>query len=221
MTGSARQGAFIAFEGPEGSGKTTQVRTAAAALVAQGLTVTATREPGGTPLGEQLRAILLAVENRAMMPQTEALLLLAARAQHVRDVIEPALSRRDVVLCDRFAGATYAYQGYGRGLALDQLRQLQQFAAGSLLPTLTLLFDLPVEVGLARRRAAGEINRLDAADVDFHQRVRAGYLALAAAEPARWAVIDATRSPATVTRDVLVKLGAHLGLAPRAPSGEA
>ena len=204
--------AFIAFEGPEGCGKTTQVRAARATLAACGVAVTATREPGGTAIGEQLRAVLLDPDHRAMMPHTEALILFAARAQHVREVIEPALARGDVVLCDRFAGATYAYQGYGRGLPLDELRRLQTFAAGALTPALTVLLDLPVATGLARRGAAGEVNRLDAAGLDFHRRVRAGYLALAAAEPARWVVLDAARPVAAVTGDVLALLGERLGL---------
>ena len=203
---------LIAFEGPEGCGKTTQVRAAAAALRASGVAVTATREPGGTPIGEQLRAVLLDTANGAMMPRAEALILFAARAQHVREVIEPALARGEVVLCDRFAGATYAYQGYGRGLPLDELRRLQTFAAGPLAPALTVLLDLPVEVGLARRGTAGDVNRLDAAGLDFHRRVREGYLALAAAEPERWVVLDAARPVAAVTADVLAVLGERLGL---------
>ena len=209
---SPQSSVLIAFEGPEGCGKTTQVRAAAAALRAGGVAVTATREPGGTPIGEQLRAVLLDTANGAMMPRAEALILFAARAQHVCEVIEPALARGEVVLCDRFAGATYAYQGYGRGLPLDELRRLQTFAAGELAPALTVLLDLPPEVGLARRGAAGDVNRLDAAGLDFHRRVREGYLALAAAEPERWVVLDAARPVAAVTADVLAVLGERLGL---------
>jgi dTMP kinase len=167
-----------------------------------------TREPGGTAIGERIRAILLGTEHRAMVPKTEALLLLAARAQHVAEVIEPALSRGEVVLCDRFAGATFAYQGYGRGLPLAELRQLQAFAAGALVPDLTLLFDLPVEIGLARRQAAGDVNRLDAAGLDFHREVRRGYLELAHNEPARWRIIDATRPLPEVTAES-VSIVAH------------
>ena len=205
---------FIAFEGPEGGGKTTQARLAAAALRARGLSVTLTREPGGTAIGEQLRAILLQQSASAMLPQTEALILLAARAQHVREVIVPALERGDVVLCDRYAGATYAYQGYGRGLPLEDLRRLQAFAAGPLLPALTILCDLPAEVGLARRTAAGDVNRIDDAGLDFHRRVRDGYLALAAAEPERWAVVDATAPLDVVRERVLAILSERLGLPP-------
>ena len=215
------QSAFIAFEGPEGSGKTTQARAAAAALAARGVALTVTREPGGTAIGEQVRGVLLNSENRAMMPQTEALLLFAARAQHVREIIEPALARGEVVLCDRFAGATYAYQAYGRGLPLDELRRLQEFAAGALVPALNVLLDLPAEVGLARRSAAGGVNRLDDAGLAFHRRVRDGYLELAAVEPDRWVVVDATRPVGEVTRDVLTILGARLGLSLASAAGAA
>lgn len=203
---------FIVFEGPEGGGKTTQVRAAAAALAARGLPVTVTREPGGTAIGERLRAVLLDADNCAMLPQTEALILFAARAQHVHEVVEPALARGDVVLCDRYVGATYAYQGYGRGLALESLRRMQALAAGALAPGLTLLLDLPPDIGLARRATAGEVNRLDAAGLAFHQRVRAGYLALAAAEPERWVVVDARRSVDEVAANVRKVLGERLGL---------
>ncbi len=202
---------FITFEGPEGGGKSTQVRAVAAALRQEGVAVTTTREPGGTAIGEQIRAVLLGIENRAMLAETETLLLLAARAQHAAEVITPALARGDVVLCDRFVGATYAYQGYGRGLDLARLRQLQEFATGTLQPDLTLLYDLPVEIGLARRQAAGEVNRLDAAGVEFHRRVRAGYRELAAVDPARWVTIDASQPLAQVTAATLAIIGERRG----------
>jgi dTMP kinase len=203
---------FVALEGPEGSGKTTQIHVLARALTARGLTVQATREPGGTPIGEQLRAILLGTATHAMLPQTETLILLAARAQHVAEIIEPALARGAIVLCDRYAGATFAYQGYGRGLPLEVLRSLQTFAAGACAPELTLLFDLPVEVGLARRQATGDLNRLDAAGLDFHRRVRAGYRELAAADPAHWVLLDATQPAAEVTAQALRILASRLRL---------
>lgn len=203
---------FIAFEGPEGGGKSTQIRAAAAALAARGIPYLLTREPGGTAIGEQIRAILLGAENRAMVARTEALLLLAARAQHVAEVLEPALARGETVLCDRFAGATFAYQGYGRGLPLDALQRLQTFAAGALVPDLTFLFDLPVEVGLARRHAAGDTNRLDAAGLEFHRRVRDGYLALAAADPAHWETLNASAPLDVVTSRTLAALRVRLGL---------
>ncbi len=208
---------FVAFEGPEGGGKTTQLPATAAALAARGVAVMAAREPGGTSIGEQLRAVLLNSHNHAMLPETEALILFAARAQHVGQVIAPALARGETVLCDRYAGATYAYQGYGRGLSLEELRRTQAFAVGGAAapePGLILLFDLPPEIGLARRVAAGEVNRLDEAGLDFHRRVRAGYLELAAAEPGRWVVLDATQSPAMVTAQVLRVLVERLGLPP-------
>lgn len=201
-----QQPRFLAFEGPEGGGKSTQVRAVAAALTAAGVSHRLTREPGGTPIGEQIRAILLGLGNQTMEPKTEVLLLLAARAQHVAEVIAPAIARGETVLCDRFAGATLAYQGYGRGLPLDDLRQLHQFAVGPLQPDLTLLFDLPAEAGLARREAAGDVNRLDAAGLVFHQAVRAGYLALAAADPAHWRLLDAQQPVATVTAATLAAL---------------
>jgi len=203
---------FIAFEGPEGGGKSTQIRAVAAVLAARGIPHLLTREPGGTAIGEQIRAILLGVENRAMVARTEVFLLLAARAQHIAEVIAPALERGETVLCDRFAGATFAYQGYGRGLPLDALRKLQTFAAGALTPDLTLLFDVPVEIGLARRQAAGDVNRLDAAGLEFHRRVREGYLALATADPARWETLDATAPRDVVTARTLAVLGEYLDL---------
>lgn len=203
---------FIAFEGPEGGGKSTQIRAVADLLAARGIPHLLTREPGGTAIGEQIRAIVLGVESRAMVARTEALLLLAARAQHIAEVIAPALARGQTILCDRFAGATFAYQGYGRGLPLDELRRLQTFAAGAVVPDLTLLFDLPVEIGLARRKAAGDVNRLDAAGLDFHRRIREGYLALAAADPAHWETLDATAPLDTVTARTLAVIDAHWGL---------
>lgn len=203
---------FIAFEGPEGGGKSTQLRAVAALLAAHNIPHLLTREPGGTAIGEQIRAILLGVENRVMVARTEVFLLLAARAQHIAEVIAPALERGETVLCDRFAGATFAYQGYGRGLPLDELQRLQTFAAGALVPDLTLLFDLPVEVGLARRQAAGDVNRLDAAGLDFHRRVRDGYLALADADRARWERIDAAAPLDAVTARTTAAIGAYLGL---------
>jgi dTMP kinase len=184
------------------------VRAASAALTVAGVPHIVTREPGGTTIGEQIRAILLGAENRAMVPKTEVMLLLAARAQHLAEVITPALERGDSVLCDRYAGATFAYQGYGRGLPLDELRQLQAFAAGDLLPDLTLLYDLPAETGLARRQAAGDVNRLDAAGLAFHRAVRDGYLDLARADRARWQIIDATEALDAVTAETRAILAA-------------
>jgi dTMP kinase len=187
---------FVTFEGPEGGGKTTQMRRLAAYLQEQGIDVLATREPGGTPIGDRVRAILLDPLNAEMQPQAEYLLFSAARAQHVAQVIRPHLQRGGVVLCDRYADASLAYQGYGYQLDLDLLRIITHFATGGLVPDLTFCLDVPVEVGLRRKaKGAGDAwNRMEQKEVDFHLRVRAGYLAMAAREPARWAVIDAAQT---------------------------
>ncbi|WP_299026973.1 dTMP kinase [uncultured Thermanaerothrix sp.] len=189
---------FITLEGPEGSGKTTQAQELAKFLRQQGYTVLATREPGGTSIGDQVRAILTDLQNAAMHPRTEILLFLAARAQLVEEVIRPALAQGHVVLCDRYADSTLAYQGYGHGVNLETLRALLAFATGGLVPDLTLLLDIDPEVGLQRRRRAGQWNRLDAYDLDFHRRVRQGYLELARQEPHRWYVVDASQPVAVV-----------------------
>ena len=187
---------FITFEGPEGGGKTTQMRRLAAYLQEQGYDVLATREPGGTSIGDQVRAILLDPHHTEMQPQADFLLFSAARAQHVTQVIRPHLLRGGVVLSDRYADASLAYQGYGYQLDLDVLRTITRFATGGLVPDLTFCLDVPVAVGLRRKaKGAGDAwNRMEQKEVDFHERVRAGYLAMAADEPARWAVIDATRT---------------------------
>ncbi len=200
-------GLFITFEGPEGSGKTTQIQRLADRLRQAGQPVLTTREPGGTAIGDQIRAVLHDLRNRAMDPRTEVLLYAASRAQLVAEVIRPALARGTIVLCDRYTDSTLAYQGYGRGLDLETLRRMMDFATGGLKPHLTLYLDLPVEKGLARKREAlqrgeGEWNRLDQEEVAFHQRVRAGYLALAAAEPGRWRVLDADRPIEAVQTDI-------------------
>ena len=189
---------FITFEGPEGSGKTTQVRRVADTLRATGVDCIVTKEPGGTPLADQIRAILLHSEN-SMDRLTELLLYAASRRQHVVEVIRPALDRGGVVLCDRFTDATLAYQGFGRLLDLDRLRGLNDWVTDSLVPDLTLLFDIEEEAGLRRARsrnaaATKDEGRFEAEDVRFHRRVREGYLALATAEPQRFAIIDASGS---------------------------
>jgi len=198
-------GRFITLEGSEGAGKTLQAERLADALRERGQHVRLTREPGGTRLGEAIRSIVLARGkdgDAGINARADALLFNAARAQLVATVIEPALQRGDVVVCDRYADSTLAYQGHGAGLPLDALRDLATFATGGLQPDLTILLDLPVEAGLARK--AGEETRFEQAfSVDYHRRVRAGFLALAAAEPARFAVVDATQEPDAVTRDVL------------------
>jgi len=190
---------FITLEGPEGSGKSSQLPALAEFLRRQGRTVLTTREPGGTPIGEQVRAVLTSMKNTGMNPTTEILLFCAARAQLVEEIIRPSLGRSEIVLSDRYADATLAYQGYGHGYALDLLRQLLNFATGGLWPDLTLLLDLSSEDGLRRKRSnGGEWNRLDAYELAFHQRVRAGYLELARQEPQRWRIIDAALPPEMV-----------------------
>lgn len=185
---------FISLEGPDGSGKTTQIAPLADFLRQRGLTVLTTREPGGTSIGEQVRTVLHRLDNTAMHPRSETLLYLAARAQLVEEVIRPALARGEIVLSDRFADSTLAYQGYGHGNDLQIVRQLLHFATGGLWPDLTILFDLSADEGLRRRQTGGgEWNRLDAYQLAFHQRVCEGYRALAAQEPQRWVVIDAAR----------------------------
>lgn len=184
---------FITFEGPEGGGKTTQAARLAEHLSAQGLDVLLSREPGGTAIGEQIRRVLFSLENNEMQPQTEFLLFSASRAQLVRDVIRPHLSAGGLVISDRFYDSSLAYQGYGHFLDLDALRATTAFATSGLVPDLTLLLDLSVEEGLRRRQESGNWNRLDAYDLEFHHRVRNGYLEMVRANPERWVTIDADR----------------------------
>lgn len=185
---------FLTLEGPEGSGKTSHLAPLAAWLTEQGYRVTTSREPGGTSIGEQIRAVLHSLQNREMHPRTETLLYQAARAQLVEQIIRPALAEGRIVLCDRYADSTLAYQGYGHQQDIGQVRALIQYATGGLTPDLTFLLDVDVEEGLRRKRqSAAEWNRLDAFALAFHQRVRAGYLELARLEPQRWVVIDASR----------------------------
>ncbi len=189
---------FITFEGPDGSGKTSQVTPLSDYLIQQGFQVLITREPGGTAIGDQIRRILGDLENTGMNPRTETLLFLAARAQLVEQVIKPHLEDGYVVLCDRYADSTMAYQGYGHQNDLDQIQNLINFATGGLKPELTLLFDLEVEEGLQRKVQGSEWNRLDAYSLEFHQRVRDGYHVMAKAEPQRWVKIDAGQPPEEV-----------------------
>ena len=203
-------GLFITFEGPEGCGKTTQVPLLAEFLRQQGYTVLTTREPGGTPIGDQIRAILSDMDNTAMHPRTEILLFLASRAQLVEQVIRPHLEGGGVVLCDRYADSTLAYQGYGHGVDLGLLQNLLQFATGGVFPQLTFLLDLDVEAGLQRRARGGEWNRLDAYALEFHRRVRTGYHALAQREPQRWVVVDAAQPVEQVRQDIQRAVQARL-----------
>lgn len=194
---------FITLEGPEGSGKTSQIEPLADFLRQRGHDVITLREPGGSDIGEQIRAVIMAMKNTAMHPRTEILLFLASRAQFVEELVQPALQAGKWVLCDRYADSTLAYQGYGHQVDLGVLRQLLQFATGGLKPDLTLLLDIETEAGLARKRSAGgEWNRLDAYPPEFHQRVRQGYLELTRQEPERWAVVDAGQ-PVEVVQSAL------------------
>ncbi len=196
-------GLFVTFEGPDGCGKTTQVARLAEFLRAQGCDVITTREPGGTRIGDQVRDILHSLDNRSMRPAAELLLYCASRAQLVGDVIRPHLARGGVVLSDRYADSSLAYQGYARGIDLNTLRAILDFATGGLRPGLTLLLDVDAAEGLRRRRGSGgEWNRLDQETLDFHRRAREGYLALARAEPDRWVVIDAARRVEDVQADI-------------------
>lgn len=185
---------FITLEGTEGSGKTSQLVLLAEALVQAGYPVFVTREPGGTPIGDQVRAILSDLKNTDMQPRTEFLLFQASRAQLVEQVIRPRLAKGELVLCDRYADSTVAYQGYGyQKLDLQQVRAIVHFATGGLKPDLTILLDVDVELGLRRKRqGGGEWNRLDDYELAFYQRVRQAYLEMARLEPERWVVIDAT-----------------------------
>lgn len=183
---------FITLEGPEGSGKTSHMKPLADWLAARGHKVYTTREPGGTSIGEQVRQVIHDLHNTEMHPRTEALLYQAARAQIVEEVLRPRLAAGQVVLCDRYYDSTLAYQGYGHQvIPLDELRQIIRFATGGLTPDLTILLDLDVETGLARKGKQDEWNRLDAYTAEFHHRVRSGYHELVRLEPARWAVVDA------------------------------
>ncbi len=186
---------FITLEGPEGSGKTSHIKPLTGWLAKQGCKVYATREPGGTEISEQIRAIIHDMKNTSMHPRTETLLYQAARAQIVEEVIRPKLSEGCIVLCDRYFDSTIAYQGYGHQQNLDEVRELVRYATGGLVPDLTILLDVDVKVGLLRssqrHSKGGEWNRLDAYDLDFHQRVRAGYLEMVKQEPDRWIVVDA------------------------------
>lgn len=201
---------LITLEGPDGSGKTTQARLLARWLQEQGYPVTLLREPGGTAIGERIREVLHDPAHTGMSPWTEAFLYCAARAQLVAEVIRPALAAGQTVLCDRYADSTLAYQGYGRGLDLEALRLVLHLATGGLTPDLTFCLDILPEEGLARRqRGGGEWNRLDQETVEFHRRVRAGYLELAGREPRRWIVVDAARPVESVQADLRALLRAR------------
>ena len=193
---------FITLEGPEGSGKTLQLSKLADYLRQCGFDVLTTREPGGTSISEQIRTVLHNLENKEMNPRTEILLFQASRAQLVEQVIRPHLEKGGVVVSDRYADSTLAYQGYGHQVDIESLRVLVTFATGGLKPDLTILLDVDVEIGLRRKELKGEWNRLDAYNLEFHQRVRQGYLQLVRAEPERWEIIDASQSPVQVQNEM-------------------
>ena len=212
-------GWFITFEGVEGSGKTTQIRLAGEFLREKGLPFIVTQEPGGTPLGERIREILLNQVGFDISGQAEVFLFAAARAQHTDRLILPALEKGQVILCDRFSDATVAYQAYGRGLPLEAVREVCRLASRGLSPRLTLLFDLPVEKGLERafqriagREEASREDRFEREHLDFHRRIREGYLAIARQEPDRVKIIDASRDVESTRREVRAILSSFLGV---------
>ncbi|HSF57355.1 MAG TPA: dTMP kinase [Candidatus Binatia bacterium] len=202
---------FITFEGGDGSGKTTQVKALESHLVARGKSCIATREPGGTSLGRLIRHALLEVGNQPITSPAELFLYLADRAQHLQEVILPALEQGKVVLCDRYTDSTLAYQGYGRGIDLGLLRTLNDIASRGIRPDLTLLFDCPAEIGLSRTAQRqsqpatlrGRVDRFEEEKIEFHEKVRNGFLELAKAEPQRFRVIDAARSAADVRQEIM------------------
>ncbi|MFN7709841.1 MAG: dTMP kinase [Holosporales bacterium] len=207
------RGLFITLEGGEGSGKSSQVKTIVSALEQKGLSVLTTREPGGSAGGEEIRQLLVRGEPGRWDHKTEYLLMSAARCDNVARLVEPTLAAGVSVVCDRFFDSSLAYQGYGHGLSLNELKAIYGFLAGDLSPDLTLLFDVPVDIGLARAKArAGDEARFESLDISFHERVRQGYLDLARREPDRFRILDASQSLSSVTtavEAVLVDFLAH------------
>ena len=193
---------FITLEGPEGSGKTSHIPYLVEYLRERGHIVFPTREPGGTSISEQIRDILHDLKNAEMHPRTETLLYQAARAQIVEQVIKPRLADGEIVISDRYYDSTIAYQGYGHQQNLEQVRALVKYATGGLVPDLTILLDLDVEIGLGRKKKDNEWNRLDAYTVEFHKRVRAGYLEMVKAEPGRWVTVNAEQKWDTVQEEL-------------------
>lgn len=201
----SRSGLFITFEGPEGAGKTTVIERVQEALTGEGISTVMTREPGGITIAERIREVILDPENTAMDARTEALLYAAARRQHLAEKVMPALEEGRIVLCDRFIDSSLAYQGYARGIGIQQILAINEFAIEGMMPDLTLLFDLPPEEGLARiaKNEAREQNRLDMEKLSFHQKVSEGYQQVAAMYPERIKTVNASQPITEVTRTAL------------------
>lgn len=204
---------FITIEGVEGAGKSTQAARLADALRRDGHEVVLTREPGGTELGRALRRMLLEDDSPGPTAETELLLYLADRAEHVRRLIQPALARGAIVIADRFSDSTIAYQSYGRGLPLETVKRLDAFARGGLTPDLSFFLDLPPDIGLERARATGPADRLEREALDFHRRVREGFLAIATSEPTRVVLLDASIEIADLARELAEHARARLAAA--------
>ncbi|MDR0305655.1 MAG: dTMP kinase [Chitinispirillales bacterium] len=209
-----KRGYFFTFEGIDGSGKSTQLKRVADSLQAKGLRCLVTREPGGTPVSERIREILLSPDNKdKIYPNTECLLYMASRAQHVCEVIAPAFHRGEIVLCDRFEQATFAYQGYGRGLDIGLLRNINQFATGGLIPDITFIFDVSVELSQERLSSSGKgRDRLESESTQFFTKVRQGYLSAAEANPQKIVLLDGSRNIEELTEQVLNVLYEYIGM---------
>jgi dTMP kinase len=196
-----KKGLFITFEGCEGSGKTTVSKYLYNRLKEEGYDVIYSREPGGVDIAEQIRAVILNVNNTAMDPRTEALLYAASRRQHLAEVVLPALNEGKIVLCDRFVDSSLVYQGYARGIGIDKVWELNQFAIDDCMPDMTLYYDVDVEIGLARVKSRGELNRLDSENIEFHKSVRHAYQLIAEKYPERIVTIDSNQCLQTVEKE--------------------
>lgn len=206
------KGLFISFEGIEGTGKTTQARLLYERLKGHGFDVVLTNEPGGTKIGEKIREILLEVDHKEMSYITELLLYNAARSQHLQEKILPSLNAGKIVITDRFSDSTLAYQGYGRGIDINLLDTLDKIATGGIKPDITILFDLDVETGLKRNLKINKIDRIELEDIEFHRRVRNGYLQIAKSEPARIKIVDASEPLSVISERVWEAVKWRLGI---------
>jgi dTMP kinase len=196
-------GLFITFEGPDGAGKTTQVKAFAQALTERGYDVLITREPGGTPISDKIRGLILDPSHTEMDDATEALLYAASRAQHVREKVLPALAQGKVVVCDRYVDASIAYQGFGLGLPVHRIKEINEFATGGLVPDRTYLLDVSVSAGLERLRARADLDRIEQKDPAYHERVRDGFLTIASEHPERICLINANQTMEEVAQEVI------------------